>query len=167
MLLESGRHAAARGATPYARIQSGRVLTDCTGMTQVDTSGDTVARVIDGLGDLQPDFVSLHGTATPTNDLAEARGLAALQDRLGRRLPAFSIKGAIGHTLGAAASIELAVTCLALRHGVIPGTANHVNTDPACDVDVTADSRQLTAHQALKLSLGFGGHVAGCVLTTV
>ncbi|MCR9200888.1 MAG: beta-ketoacyl-[acyl-carrier-protein] synthase family protein [Planctomycetaceae bacterium] len=167
LLLESARHAAARGANPYARVHSGGVLTDCTGMTQVDTSGEMVARVIEGLGDIQPDFVSLHGTATPTNDLAEARGLASLQGRLGSRLPAFSIKGAIGHTLGAAASIELAVTCLALRHGVMPGTANHVQTDADCDVDVAADSRRLTASQALKLSLGFGGHVAGCVLTSV
>lgn len=167
LLLESARHAAARSATPYAQVQCGRVLTDCTGMTQVDTSGHTVARLIDELGHLQPDFVSLHGTATPTNDLAEARGLAPLQERLGRRLPAFSIKGAIGHTLGAAASIELAVTCLAMRDGVIPGTANHEQTDAECDVDVTADSRRLTAAQSLKLSLGFGGHVAGCVLTSV
>lgn len=165
LVLESARHAAARSATPYARVKCGRVLTDCTGMTQVDTSGEIVARVIDHMGDIRPDIVSLHGTATPTNDLAEARGLAALQSRLGRQVPAFSIKGAIGHTLGAAASIELAATCLALKHNIIPGTVNHLKTDENCRVDVTADCRQLPVSEALKLSLGFGGHVAGCVLT--
>ena len=165
LVLESAQHAAARHAAVYATLHSGRVLTDCTGMTQVDSTGRPVARVIEQLGDIQPDFVSLHGTATETNDLAESGGLQPLQRRLGHRIPAFSIKGAIGHTLGAAAAIELGATCLALREGVIPGTVNHRRTDPACDVDVRDSVRSVhAATSALKLSLGFGGHVAACRL---
>lgn len=165
MVLESAQHASRRKARAYGRLQQGRILTDCTGITQIDTSGAVVARLVDQLGDIRPDLMSLHGTGTRTNDLAEASGLGPLHDRLGAKPPAFSIKGAIGHTLGAAASIELAVTCLALANGRVPPTANLRDLDPDCDVRVSDEPRSLeTSETALKLSLGFGGHVAGCVI---
>jgi 3-oxoacyl-[acyl-carrier-protein] synthase II len=65
----------------------------------------------------------------------------------------------------AAGAAELAITCLAIRDAFIPPTLNLSDPDPACDLDGTplvGVSRQVRA--ALKISIGFGGHLAVAVL---
>ena len=74
-------------------------------------------------------------------------------------------KAQIGHLLGAAGAAELAITCLAMRDGFVPPTLNLDDPDPACDLDGTphvGKAREIRA--ALKLSIGFGGHLAAAVL---
>ena len=56
-----------------------------------------------------------------------------------RTLPVSSIKGAIGHSLGAASAIEAAVCVRALREQVIPPTINH-RADPELDLDYVPDA---------------------------
>ena len=60
-----------------------------------------------GLAPDQIDFIKLHGTATPANDTAETAAVAQI---FGSSVPTASLKGLIGHTLGAAGVIE-AVMC--------------------------------------------------------
>ncbi len=62
------------------------------------------------------DYVNLHGTGTAANDAMEALAMSAALPLA----PASSSKWAIGHTLGAAGAIELAVCYEAIRQGVIP-----------------------------------------------
>lgn len=62
------------------------------------------------------DYVNLHGTGTAANDAMEALAMSATLPLA----PASSSKWAIGHTLGAAGAIELAVCYEAIRQGVIP-----------------------------------------------
>ena len=62
------------------------------------------------------DYVNLHGTGTAANDAMEALAMSAALPLA----PASSSKWAIGHTLGAAGAIELAVCYEAMRQGVIP-----------------------------------------------
>ncbi|MEZ6130929.1 MAG: beta-ketoacyl-[acyl-carrier-protein] synthase family protein [Planctomycetaceae bacterium] len=169
LILESAEHAARRMATTYGRFVGGCWLTDPTGLTQVDTSGGIVREAICRLygskrNDTVPDVISLHGTGTPTNDLAEARGIASYYGPSAP--PGFGIKGAMGHLLGAAGSVELAMTLLALRHGIIPATAGHVSVDPKCEIPLLQQTRTTPLNSALKLSLGFGGHVAACQIDT-
>ncbi|MFO1003178.1 MAG: hypothetical protein U0936_22825 [Planctomycetaceae bacterium] len=60
-----------------------------------------------------PDFISLHGTGTEANDLAEAQGIIAA---MGDKPPeCFGVKGALGHLLGAAGSVKTILTILSLR----------------------------------------------------
>ena len=47
-----------------------------------------------------------------------------------------STKSMHGHALGAAGALEAVATVLALRHGVLPPTANYREPDPDCDLDV-------------------------------
>jgi 3-oxoacyl-(acyl-carrier-protein) synthase len=111
------------------------------------------------------DFVSAHGTATPLNDRIEA---AVLRRALGARaavVPVNSIKGAMGHTMGAAATLEAIMCLLASRHGAIPSTLGLEEPDPACDLDhVRRAPRVARPRVSLSTSAGFGGCNAALVL---
>jgi 3-oxoacyl-[acyl-carrier-protein] synthase II len=111
------------------------------------------------------DFVSAHGTGTPLNDRIET---AVLRRVLGARagaIPVNSIKGALGHTMGAAASLEAIMCLLASREGLIPPTAGLEEPDPACDLDyVPGGCRTARPRLMLSTSLGFGGCNAALVL---
>ena len=162
LILESRRHAESRGVAGIACVRGGLWLSDPTGMTQIDQSGSIVAEVLRRSVErfeFLPDVISLHGTGTEANDLAEARGIDAA---LAGRTPAcFGVKGAIGHLLGAAGSVETILTILALREQVIPGTTNLQDQDTNCRVSLNAMPKPMPGLQrAAKLSLGFGGHVA-------
>ena len=74
-------------------------------------------------------------------------------------------KAQIGHLLGAAGAAELAITCLAIRDGFVPPTLNLDDPDPECDLDGTPNvGKNRDIRAALKLSIGFGGHLAAAVL---
>ena len=70
-----------------------------------------------------------------------------------------------GHTLGAAGAIEAVITLLALQHGVLPPTANFLQADPACNLNVIANTAERKAVDlALSNSFAFGGLNATLVL---
>jgi 3-oxoacyl-[acyl-carrier-protein] synthase II len=74
-----------------------------------------------------------------------------------RRLPISSIKGALGHSLGAASAIEAAVSVRALREQIIPPTINYL-PDPELDLDyVPHHARAAQLEVVLTASFGFGG----------
>jgi 3-oxoacyl-[acyl-carrier-protein] synthase-1 len=107
-----------------------------------------------GLAPADVGYINLHGTATPANDAAEGRAVAAL---FGEHVPCSSTKGATGHTLGAAGAVE-AVTCaLALQGGFLPGSPGTLARDPAIPVDYVIAARPAVPRVALSNSFGFGG----------
>lgn len=105
------------------------------------------------------DLVSAHGTATPQNDAAEAKAIASL----GTDAPAFSFKGTIGHTLGAAGALEVLATAYALAHDVAPATAGAGEVEAGVVVLDRAEAR--SSATALKLASAFGGANAALVLS--
>ena len=111
------------------------------------------------------DLVSAHGTATPLNDRIESK---VLRDALGARagdVPVHAIKGGLGHTMGAAATLEAIACLLAARHGVIPHTVGLEDLDPECGLDVVAGvPRAIPVRLSVSTSLGFGGCNAALVL---
>lgn len=168
LVLETRAHAEARGARPLARVTAGGWLNDPAGITQVSTDGTVVAQVtrrtLARLPDDRPvDWANLHGTGTESNDLAEARGLGAV---FGNRVPPVTgWKGALGHLLGGAGSVETVLAVESLRRGSVPGTANLTKPDPRCSIPLLRQGeRPDRLQRLLKLSLGFGGHVACAVL---
>ena len=100
------------------------------------------------------DYLNLHGTATPANDAAEGKAVAAL---FGDRVPCSSSKGATGHTLGAAGAVEAIVCALALRHDFLPGSPHTENLDPSIPLQYLLHSRSGQVRHALTNSFGFGG----------
>jgi len=108
------------------------------------------------------DYVNLHATATPQNDLAEAKAIARM---FPRGVPCSGVKGLLGHTLGAAGAVEAIVSLLALERGFIPGTCGLRELDPACAIDVfTAPRVGVSLRQVLSNSFGFGGNNASVLL---
>jgi 3-oxoacyl-[acyl-carrier-protein] synthase-1 len=107
-----------------------------------------------GLAPGDIDYINLHGTATPANDAAEGRAVAAL---FGDRVPCSSTKGATGHTLGAAGAIEAVICALALTDGLLPGSPGTATPDPATPVHYLLESRSGSVRRVLSNSFGFGG----------
>jgi 3-oxoacyl-[acyl-carrier-protein] synthase-1 len=112
-----------------------------------------------GLSPAQIDYINLHGTATPANDLAEDKAVCAL---FGTQTALSSTKGFSGHTLGAAGILEatLALTCI--EQGFLPGSLNTLNKDPAIAGRILLGSRRASVKHVLSNSFGFGG--SNCAL---
>ena len=73
------------------------------------------------------------------------------------RLPISSIKGAVGHGLGAAAVIEAAACIRAIRDQIIPPTINYL-PDPELNLDYVPDrARPARLARVISSSFGFGG----------
>ncbi|MGI9079301.1 MAG: beta-ketoacyl-ACP synthase II [Acidimicrobiales bacterium] len=107
--------------------------------------------------------VNAHGTSTELNDAAEAEAILKVFGENGP--PVTSVKGAIGHLIGAAGAVEAVASLLALRHGEVPPTVNHDRADPEMAIDIVAGSpRKLAPAPVVSNSFGFGGHNASLVL---
>ncbi len=114
-----------------------------------------------GLDPAAIDYINLHGTATPNNDAAEAKAVCAVFGADGASpTPCSSTKGATGHTLGAAGSVEAVICALALQNGLLPAGVNTREIDPALGVNyrLRNGERETTPMRAaLSNSFGFGG----------
>lgn len=106
-----------------------------------------------GLHPSDIDYINLHGTATPSNDLAEDKGVSALF----KGTPCSSTKGHTGHTLGAAGGVEAVVCLLALRHGLIPGGVGTRTLDPQLHSHYVRENQDKPLQHVLSNSFGFGG----------
>jgi 3-oxoacyl-[acyl-carrier-protein] synthase-1 len=106
-------------------------------------------------------YINLHGTATRTNDVSEDKATFEL---FGRRTPCSSTKGATGHLLGAAGITEAIIALLAIRHGLLPGSAHTLNLDPELKCDYLTATREARVRTALTNSFGFGGNNCSLVL---
>jgi len=81
------------------------------------------------------------------------------------QIPLNSIKGGLGHTMGAAAALEAIMCLLASRHGTIPHTLGLEEPDPECDLDyVPLSPRAARPRLSLSTSAGFGGCNAALVV---
>jgi 3-oxoacyl-[acyl-carrier-protein] synthase-1 len=112
-----------------------------------------------GLAASAIDYVNLHGTATRTNDSVDAAVLAAT---LPAGVLASSTKGWTGHTLGAAGLVEAVLAIDTLATGLVPGTLNLTEPDPALPAAILRENRPHPVAVAASNSFGFGG--SNCVL---
>jgi 3-oxoacyl-[acyl-carrier-protein] synthase II len=174
LVLEDLDGARRRGATIYAEVAGHSLTCEAFHPTSPEPDGRAIADAIrralaDGsINADEVDHVNAHGTATPHNDRAEARGIRTVFGERARRLPVTSVKSMIGHCLGAAGGIETAITALTIARGVIPPTIHHTETDPECDVDIVAnEARRTPVRCAVSTSLAFGGNDSVLVLRAV
>ena len=166
LVLESAEHAAARGATPIAEICGYGVSNDGTHPLRPDPDGQALAMsrcLADGglaLDDVG--YINAHATGTLVGDRIETAAIRRVFGPRASDLPVSSIKGAIGHAIGAAGAIEAAVTAMAVSRGVVPPTLFFEPGDAHCDLDyVPGSARALPGLRlALSNSFGMGGNNA-------
>jgi 3-oxoacyl-[acyl-carrier-protein] synthase II len=171
LVIESAAHAQARGARTDVEVVGSGLSGDAVHMTAPARDGAGAARAMRaalrdaGVAPHEVDFVSAHGTGTVYNDAMEMAALSAVFGESLPRVPVNSIKGAIGHTLGAAGSFEVVMCTRVLRDGLIPPTAGCEQIDPACALDVVhGEARRRQIRIALSTSSAFAGNNAAIVL---
>jgi 3-oxoacyl-[acyl-carrier-protein] synthase II len=117
----------------------------------------------------QIDYINLHGTGTEANDAAELQGIKTLFGERARHILLSSTKSQIGHTLGAAGSIELVATIVGMARGFAPPTLNLVN--PIVGFEhwsyVRDSARPAAIRAALSNSFGFAGNLATIAIRCV
>ncbi len=164
LVLETAQHAARRGVPVLAELLAGASTCDAHHMTAPAPDGGGAARAISqtlseaAVEAGEVDFVSAHGTGTPLNDAAEWQALASVFGERAGDLPVTSIKGSIGHLLGAAGSIEAVATVRCLREGKVHPTPGEGLVDPEAPVRLVRqplESRDLAV--GLSINLAFGG----------
>jgi 3-oxoacyl-[acyl-carrier-protein] synthase II len=174
LVLERWDRAVARGAHIYAELAGYSFTCEAYHPTAPEPEGQAIAGTIRAaLADAQVDasvvtHVNAHGTATPQNDKAEARGVHVVFGERASSIAVTSLKAMFGHCLGAAGAMEAAALALSIDRGVIPPTIHHDTTDPECPIDLVANEpREVPVPCAVSTSLAFGGNDSALVLTAV
>jgi 3-oxoacyl-[acyl-carrier-protein] synthase II len=90
------------------------------------------------------DYINAHGNSLPDYDLIETRAFHNALGPAAYNIPISSIKSMIGHAMGAAASLQVASTCLTLKHSIIPPTINYETPDPECDLDYVPNTARIS-----------------------
>lgn len=164
--------ARARGARIYAEIAGHATRSNGHHMTGLRPDGRELAQAITAAlheAHTDPedvDYVSAHGSGTRQNDRHETAALKRALGTHARRAPVSSIKSMVGHSLGSVGSLEIAASVLAMRHHVIPPTANLHTPDPECDLDyVPITAREHRTDTVLTVASGFGGFQSAMVLS--
>jgi 3-oxoacyl-[acyl-carrier-protein] synthase II len=168
MLVEDRESALRRGVKPYARVLGYGSANEGLHLRKVDRRGEAVARAITAAlrharlapGDI--DYICAHGNSMPDYDTAETAGIKQALGRRAWNVAVSSIKATCGQALAASSAIQVVAACLALRHGVIPPTANYQYPDPTCDLDYVSDGARRARVRTVLIhahSLG-GAHVA-------
>ena len=169
LVLEEYEHAKARGAAIIAEVCGYGNTCDAHHVTAPRPDGMTQAAAIrqalDEAGYSSEDvlYINAHGTGTALNDTSETAAFKLALGDDAYKAHISSVKGTVGHMLGAAGAVEAVATVLALKEGIVPPTANLDEVDPECDLNYTpckAVKADLTI--GISDSLGFGGH-NGCV----
>ncbi|MGE3539707.1 MAG: beta-ketoacyl synthase [Candidatus Tectimicrobiota bacterium] len=171
VVLERAATAVQRGVTPWGYVLGHASCADGAHITAPDPEGRGLEQAIRlalanaGITGKAIEFISAHGTGTPLNDQMETRVFKKVLGAHAYEVPINSIKAHMGHTMGAAATLETIMCLLTWHHGLIPPTLNYGEPDPLCDLDyVTGQARALRPRVSLNTAAGFAGCNACLVL---
>jgi len=168
-ILEEMEHAKARGARIRAEVAGVGNTNDAVNIVgpAVEGESEAIQMALEdaGIGPTNIDYINAHGTSTDANDANETKVIHACFGDYAKKVPVSSIKGHIGHAMGAAGAIEVAATTLALEHQRIPPTLNFTPGDERCDLDYVPEGpRSAQLQYAMTNSFGFGGQNSVLVL---
>lgn len=105
-----------------------------------------------------------HGTGTVYNDGMELAAIERIFDDI--ILPVFSVKGAIGHTMGAAGGIETALCLKALKEKVVPPTVGLIEAEKQALNRISNQAQTIAGNNILTTNSGFGGVNAALIINT-
>jgi 3-oxoacyl-[acyl-carrier-protein] synthase II len=153
---------------PHVRLTGWGISNDANHITGParDGSGltDAIRQALHGADISSADLAAwcTHGTGTIYNDAMEVTALEEIF--ASRRFPIFSIKGAVGHTLGAAGVLEAALCVKSLRERTVPPTAAMREPEPRAVGRASNECQELRGNRILTTNSGFGGVNAALVL---
>jgi 3-oxoacyl-[acyl-carrier-protein] synthase II len=169
LVLEDYERAVKRNATIYAEV-----VGYCTTANGLHVSQSNRASMVACIGQAldeagvkpdQVDYINAHATATMQGDQEEAE---AIRDIFGATVPVSSLKGYIGHTLGASGSIELAATLGMMARGEIFPTLNLEEVSPECEgIQHLLEPLGKRVNTIVKNGFAFGGINAALVCRRV
>lgn len=171
LVLETLAHARRRSAAILAEVAGYGLTCDAHHLVAPDPTGAGASRAIlaamkdacVSAGDV--DWICAHGTGTQLNDVSETRAIKLALGERAHLVPVSSIKGAVGHMLGAAGAMSVVAGILAMQTGQIPPTLNYHTPDPECDLDYVPNvARQSSISTIMANGFGFGGQNACVVL---
>jgi 3-oxoacyl-[acyl-carrier-protein] synthase II len=171
LVLETLDHALARGAKPLAEVVGYGLSSDGFNMAAPDPEGAGAARAMQLALAGDPEaaenlsWICAHGTGTQLNDLSETKGIKRVFGERAHEIPVSSIKGGLGHMLGAAGAVSLLAGVKAMETGIIPPTINYAVPDPECDLDYVPNAvRRAEVDAVMVNAFGFGGQNAAVVV---
>lgn len=168
LLLMSEERARREKRTVLGKVLGWGVAGDAAHITAPDKEGCGLAQAISSAlkrAGLTPEAVaavSAHGTGTMYNDLMELTAFRKVFEQ--RKVPVYSVKGAVGHCLGAAGGIEVAVGLQALSSQAIPPTVGLAHPMIEAEGWVSRDHQPISGDCLLTANSGFGGINAALVL---
>ncbi len=172
LVLESESHARRRGVPILGVLAGYGHTTDTFHLTQPAPDGTPLEKAIrkaleqSATSPSELGYINAHGTGTPFNDRAEAQAFTRCLGANASGVRLSSTKAAIGHTLGAAGSIE-AVLCLkTLQTGQIPPQLHTTDPEPLVANMLARPGALLEKNAALSVNLGFGGSNAALLFKT-
>jgi 3-oxoacyl-[acyl-carrier-protein] synthase II len=170
LVIEELESALARGATPYLEITGYGIQGDDFTSEEVFGMAQTMRAALESAGKLpeEIDYICAYGPGHPSLDIVETDMIKRVFGRAAYSTPISSIKGVTGNPLSAAGPMQVIACGLALRHNLIPPTANLETPDPRCDLDyVPGPARKRTINTALINVRGLGGGNSSLVVQRV
>lgn len=161
LLLESYESAKKRSANIYAEVVGFGESGDANHITTPAPNGEGAFRAMKialAMANTKIDYINAHGTSTKYNDLYETIAIKNVFGGKDNVPPISSTKGQIGHCLGAAGTIEAAISILSMKHSILPPTINQYTKDIECDLDyIPNTARDAKVECVMSNSFGFGG----------
>ncbi|MFW6414715.1 MAG: beta-ketoacyl-[acyl-carrier-protein] synthase family protein [Thermodesulfobacteriota bacterium] len=159
LVLEEYERAMQRGATPLAEVTGFHTCGSGSHISQSDS--ETMQLCINksledaGINTSDIDYINAHATATIQGDQHEAD---VIRHIFGDKIPVSSLKGYIGHTLGASGAIELIVSLYMLQNNLIYPTLNLDNIGRDCEgLNHVTQKQDARIDTVLKNAFAFGG----------
>ncbi len=165
LILESERHATKRDAKLLAEVGGCGLACDAHHITRPHPEGTGSLYAIkqailsSGIKPEDVDFINAHGTGTQANDKIESRVIHQVFGD--RKIPVSSLKGMLGHCMGAASALEAVACVMTVESGIYTPTLGYETPDPECDINLVANRPvKGKAEVVLNNSLAFGGYDA-------
>jgi 3-oxoacyl-[acyl-carrier-protein] synthase II len=172
LVLEELEHARRRGATIYAELTGYGSTADAFRVTDSHPDGRGAiacirAALADGkLAATDVGYINAHGTSTQVNDRVETLAIKQVFGDGAYEVPISSSKSMLGHLIAAAGAVELIISVMAIRRGVLPPTINYEVPDPECDLDYIPNvPRERRVRHVLSNSFGFGGQNVSLIVS--
>lgn len=168
-VVETLEHAIARNAKIYGEIVGYGLNNDAYHITSPDPEGfgafESMRAASKDISLDEVDYINAHGTGTRLNDEMESKVINKLFHDRGKDLCVSSTKSMIGHCLAAAGAIEMAVTLMTIKNGLVTPTIRMEHPMQSCEkFDYVTEKSSRNIRYALSNSFAFAGNTASLLL---